>query len=62
MEELTVQAELACPYCGELVVLVIEADLSGELVQDCEVCCNPWTLSIRRDAGEPRIEARRLED
>ena len=31
-----------CPYCGEAVEIYLEPDVMGTLVQDCEVCCNPW--------------------
>jgi hypothetical protein len=31
-----------CPYCGELVTMLIEpTDQPQEYVEDCEVCCNP---------------------
>ena len=30
------------PYCGETVELFLESDVEGSLVQDCEVCFNPW--------------------
>jgi len=29
-------------YCGETVELFLESYVEGSLVQDCEVCCNPW--------------------
>lgn len=35
-----------CPYCWELVDPGLEADLEGELVWDCEVCCRPWLIRI----------------
>ena len=54
--------EIACPYCGEAVEIAIEADVAGELVVDCEVCCNPWRLTVRRDRDGAAIEARRLDD
>ena len=34
--------QVTCPYCGEIVELFLESDVEGSLVQDCEVCCNPW--------------------
>jgi Cysteine-rich CPXCG len=41
------------PFCGEPGVVEIEpADFEpGEsvLVQDCEVCCRPWTVRVQRD-------------
>lgn len=51
-----------CPYCGETVEILIEEDLAGEMVHDCEVCCHPWRLTVRRQGQERRIEAARLDD
>lgn len=36
----------ACPYCWQQVSPPLEADLEGELVWDCEVCCRPWLIKI----------------
>jgi hypothetical protein len=44
---------VVCPYCGEEVEIVVEPDTRGVMVQDCEVCCNPWQLRIVGD-GEAR--------
>ncbi len=41
-EDFTVQ----CPYCGEHVNLYLEADVQGDLIQDCEVCCRPWVIQV----------------
>lgn len=40
------QFTVACPYCGETVEIYLETDVEGHLVQDCEVCCNPWEIDI----------------
>lgn len=53
--------QVLCPYCGEATDLVLEADVEGELVQDCEVCCNPWKVQIFRDAdGELEVTVDQL--
>ena len=44
---------VTCPYCGEDVEIFIEDDVRGSLVQDCEVCCNPWRLIVS-GRGESR--------
>jgi hypothetical protein len=44
---------VTCPYCGEELEIVIEPDVSGTVVQDCEVCCNPWTVRVS-GSGEDR--------
>jgi predicted DCC family thiol-disulfide oxidoreductase YuxK len=56
-------AWVTCPYCFEEVEIFLEADLAGELVWDCEVCCNPWQLTVRRDRdGDLEVRAERLEE
>ena len=44
---------VTCPYCGEEVEIFLEPDVSGSFVQDCEVCCNPWTVRVS-GSGEDR--------
>ena len=57
MDEFTV----TCPYCGEDVTLVLEDDLRGTLVQDCEVCCNPWLLRVTRSADGVDVDVSRAD-
>jgi hypothetical protein len=45
---------VTCPYCGEEVEIYIEPDVRGSFVQDCEVCCNPWRVSVS-GAGDDRF-------
>ena len=37
-----------CPYCGEWQELVLDPGSEGEMVQDCEVCCEPWQMTVLR--------------
>lgn len=54
--------EVQCPYCGERVEIEIEPDVYGTLVQDCEVCCNPWSVTITRDRdGDVDVRLERAE-
>jgi hypothetical protein len=41
---------VTCPYCFESMELELEADERGEMVQDCDVCCQPWLVVVTRDA------------
>ena len=50
---MTEQFAVECPYCGEEVEIYLEPDVGGSFVQDCEVCCNPWSIRVVRD-GEDR--------
>jgi hypothetical protein len=53
--------DVTCPYCGEQVEIYVEPDVSGRLVQDCEVCCNPWILRIVREDGDRWVEVGRAD-
>lgn len=53
-------ATVDCPYCGEAVEIVIDPG-SGprqEYVEDCEVCCRPWLVSVAYAAdGSAEVRA-----
>lgn len=53
---------VVCPYCAEAVEIFVEEDVSGEMVQDCDVCCNPWRLRVRREHECTRVDIDRLDD
>ena len=56
---------LTCPYCGEDVELAIDPGGSSvqQYVEDCEICCQPWQLTVTWDeAGAAHAEAVREED
>ncbi len=42
-------ATVDCPCCGETNWLELDPLTVGVMVQDCEVCCRPWQLTISRD-------------
>lgn len=45
--------DVACPWCFEVVLLYVDPTTDGQLVQDCDVCCHPWAITILRGpAGE----------
>ena len=50
-----------CPYCGEQVEVYVEADSGGTFVQDCEVCCNPWTVRVVDEDGDRFVELTRAD-
>jgi len=41
-------AEVRCPYCGEEVEITLDpgSGPSQEYVEDCQVCCRPWHVSV----------------
>ena len=52
---------VTCPYCGEEIEIYVELDVRGNYVQDCEVCCNPWTVSVSREGDELFVEVSRAD-
>ena len=50
---------VCCPYCGEEVSISLEPDVHGDIVQDCEVCCNPWLLRVELHGGERTVSVMR---
>ena len=43
---------VSCPYCGEDAELSVDetAGRRQDYVEDCPVCCRPWSVTVRRDA------------
>jgi hypothetical protein len=58
-DDLETQFLVICPYCGEQVEIYIEPDVLGTLVQDCEVCCQPWSVRVDYDQGQRYIDVSR---
>jgi hypothetical protein len=52
---------VTCPYCGEDVEVILESDVRGSLVQDCEVCCNPWLLRVEGDDEDRTLSVTRAD-
>ena len=52
---------VTCPYCGEEVEIHVEEDVRGSFVQDCEVCCNPWLVRVRRTADGADVSVARAD-
>ena len=46
------EAVVSCPYCGESIELTLDPGSGPEqdYVEDCEVCCQPWQVSVRYDS------------
>ena len=44
---------IACPYCGEMIQIVIDpgiGDQETSYIEDCSVCCRPMELTVHIDA------------
>lgn len=40
-----------CPYCWEEISMLLDPSVSQTYVEDCEVCCNPITVSVVFENG-----------
>jgi hypothetical protein len=52
---------ITCPYCGEGCEIYLEPDVHGTLVQDCEVCCNPWLLRVTGRGDDRDVSVSRAD-
>lgn len=57
-------APVICPYCSETVSIVLDAGGGPvqEYVEDCEVCCQPWQVTVTFRGGEASVSVRPLEE
>ncbi len=54
--------EVLCPWCGEQLELDLQPEDLGTLVQDCDVCCNPCEVTVRRDEwGDAQVTIERAQ-
>ena len=46
-----VDAAASCPYCGEQVTIALDPGSgdSQQYVEDCPVCCQPWSVTMSYD-------------
>ncbi|HYD53967.1 MAG TPA: CPXCG motif-containing cysteine-rich protein [Gemmatimonadaceae bacterium] len=59
-----VESEIACPYCGAPNAIALDPGSGArqEYVEDCQVCCQPWRVTVWYDGtGAARVEVERLE-
>jgi hypothetical protein len=63
--ELADSARVSCPYCGESVELLVDAGggTSQSYVEDCDVCCRPWSVRVTFDGrGRPTVTLSTLDE
>jgi len=54
-----------CPYCGEENVIFVDpgSGTSQQYVEDCQVCCNPWSVFVSFDAeGRASVDVQALDE
>jgi len=46
-------AEVTCPYCGEVITLLLDLSVESQsYIEDCSVCCQPMSVAYRAADGE----------
>jgi hypothetical protein len=56
-------AEVVRPYCGETTAISVDpgGGSSQQYIEDCEVCCNPWQVTVRFDNGVATVQVAALD-
>ena len=58
-------AHVTCPYCGADNEIALDpgSGAEQEYVEDCQVCCRPWRVTVRyADDGAASVFTEALED
>ncbi|HEX8903762.1 MAG TPA: CPXCG motif-containing cysteine-rich protein [Longimicrobiaceae bacterium] len=58
-------ATVDCPYCGQAVEIVLDpgSGTHQEYVEDCEVCCRPWNVTVAYGSdGAATVEAEAADE
>ena len=59
------EATVLCPYCGEEVEMAIDpgGGPAQLYVEACEICCQPWQVSVSYDeAGQAEVVVTVLDE
>lgn len=53
-----------CPYCGETVEVSVDEVGAGteSYVEDCPVCCRPWSVQVSRGEDGVFVSLQRDDD
>ena len=58
-------AMVVCPYCSAPVEISLDPGSGNDqqYVEDCEVCCQPWTVSVHYgEDGEADVSVSPLDE
>jgi hypothetical protein len=57
-------ATVSCPYCGEINEIALDpgSGTEQEYVEDCQVCCRPWRVTVRYLLGGTAEVSLQAED
>ncbi len=64
MQPFAEAATQQCPYCGEQVEVAADpiGVASESYIEDCPVCCRPWTVQVSRDEEGYAVQLGRDDD
>ena len=55
----TESRRLGCPYCGEVIELIVDLSQgSHEYIEDCFVCCRPIMVQVIDDGVDGLVSLR----
>lgn len=56
-------AEVVCPNCSETTAITIDpgGGSTQQYIEDCEVCCNPWQVTVHFDNGVATVQVTALD-
>ena len=58
------EARVVCPYCGEIVEIGLDPGSGAvqQYVEDCQVCCQPWSVAVSYDEdGQAHVSVSELD-
>ena len=61
----SLEAAVICPYCSAPVEIALDPGSGSiqEYVEDCEVCCQPWTVNVSYGpTGEASVSVSALDE
>ncbi|MEM6958309.1 MAG: CPXCG motif-containing cysteine-rich protein [Myxococcota bacterium] len=59
MDSLEDETYVVCPWCFQSQLLYVDPGTTGRFIQDCDVCCRPWDVTVHRDEGEVFVHVER---
>lgn len=55
--------EVYCPYCGEIIEIILDLSVEHqEYVEDCSVCCRPIIMTVSAGEEGINVTARHEDD
>ncbi len=63
MSDLLETRAIECPYCGEVISLLLDTSAGAQrYIEDCHVCCRPISVDLDVDADGDALVRVQTED